>query len=409
MQDMTSLTKAIYVNENENIFEALASQGVVYGANIVEHLKFISHKKGNNYIGYYQFLSNEVYYKIYILPKIAPRVENESKNKRNFIALLQEYYRLKFKHEVTTKYIANNIIDFSFDDHKSDNHTDTLDDFIAYRYLDALTTVKGFFKKHHKRIYKEEAFNSQNIKHQLNLKRNIAEMNKSRIHQTRNLPYIYSKLALISSEVLHYFIKHKKCETIQAKKIKSSIDSKYQHKENSSFKVNQIVSNKIIKLFKSSDEKVLYLALLKLLGAENYFEDKSNKEVFKLYHQHALFFRPEKLFEWIIYDGLVEKYGKENISKEPETTKTYMLNEIQRESKVDFVVHYENETIVIDAKWKILKKIGFEDIAKLRRDFILHHATQAILVYPKIIFEERDFTLSIDDFKFKIEEKSMPC
>jgi len=54
-------------------------------------------------------------------------------------------------------------------------------------------------------------------------------------------------------------------------------------------------------------------------------------------------------------------------------------------------------------------KIGFEDIAKLRRDFILHDATQAILVYPKITFEERDFTLSIDNFKFKIEEKAMPC
>lgn len=58
---------------------------------------------------------------------------------------------------------------------------------------------------------------------------------------------------------------------------------------------------------------------------------------------------------------------------------------------------------------KVLKKIGFEDIAKLHRDVLLHHATQAILVYPKIIFKERDFTLSIDNFKFKIEEKAMPC
>jgi len=406
---MTSLTKAIFVNENENIFEALASQGVVYGADIVEHLKFISYKKGNNYIGYYQFLSSEVYYKIYILPKIAPRVENESKNKRNFIALLQEYYRLKSKHDVLSKHISKNIVDFSFENNKKDNQADDLDDFIAYQYLDALATVKAFFNKHSKRIYKEEAFNSQNIKHRLDLKRNIAELNKSRIHQTRNLPYLYSTLALISSEVLHYFIKHKKRETIEAKKIKSSIDSKYHYKENSSFKINQIVSKKITKLFKSSDEKALYLALLKLLGAENYFEDNSSKEVFKLHNQHPLFFRPEKLFEWVVYDGLIEKYGKENISKEPETTKNYRLNEIQRESKVDFLVHYENETIVIDAKWKVLKKIGFEDIAKLRRDVLLHHATQAILVYPKITFKERDFTLSIDNFKFKIEEKPLLC
>jgi len=408
---MTSLTKAIFVNENENIFEALASQGVVYGADIVEHLKFISHKKGNNYIGYYQFLSNEVYYKIYILPKTTPRVENESKNKRNFVALLEEYYRLKAKHDVLSKYLSKNIVDFSFENDKKDNQTDTLDAFIAYQYLDALATVKAFFKKHAKRIYKEETFTSQNIKHRLDLKRNIAELNKSRIHQTRNLPYLYSTLALISSEVLHYFIKHKKCETIQAKKIKSSIDSKYHHKENSSFKINQIVFRKITKLFKSSDEKALYLALLKLLGTENYFEDKSSKEVFKLYHQHSLFFRPEKLFEWMVYDALVEKYGVDCVKKE--YAQHYSLAGIKRESKPDFIVEKDAERIIVDAKWKILKnesEISFSDVAKLRRDAIIFgNVTEHILIYPKVIFDKQEYYLEIDNFKFKIEEKAMPC
>jgi hypothetical protein len=79
---MISLTRLVFVNENENIFEACQKQGVVTD---IEHLKFISAKANNNYIGYYQFLQDEVYYKIYILPKTTPRVENDDeRNKRAF-------------------------------------------------------------------------------------------------------------------------------------------------------------------------------------------------------------------------------------------------------------------------------------------------------------------------------------
>jgi hypothetical protein len=48
----------------------------------ITHLKFISNKANNNYIGYYQFLQGEAYYKIYILPKTTPRVTNDETNKK---------------------------------------------------------------------------------------------------------------------------------------------------------------------------------------------------------------------------------------------------------------------------------------------------------------------------------------
>lgn len=152
------------------------------------------------------------------------------------------------------------------------------------------------------------------------------------------------------------------------------------------------------------------MALLKLLGTENYFEDNNTKEVFKLHNQHSLFFRPEKLFEWVVYDRLIEKYGENCITRELYTGKNYVINETTRESTVDFVVHSGNEIIVIDAKWKILesvKKIAFEDIAKLRRDVLLHNATKAILIYPQIEFDEREMKLSIDDFCFEIDQCEM--
>lgn len=406
---MISLTKSIFINENENVFQVFANYGLVLNDSLSKHLRFISHKQGNNYIGYFQFKVHEVYYKVYVLPKTNPKVESDIENKQNFIAILQRYYQLQAKYDVKTKQIDKSIIDFSFNNKKSDSKSDTLDDFITYQYLDALKTVKSFFKKYYKQIYKTHQVHSNAIKHKLDLKRNLTEVDKSRIHQTYKMPYLYSILALISSEVLNYFMKYKAYNKTEAKKVKAYIDTKYHYKQHSSFKINQIVSKKIIKLFKSNEEKALYLALLKLLGAENYFEDGSNKEIFKLYNQHALFFRPEKLFEWVVYEQLIERYGRENVKKE--YLQPYSLAMIQRDSKPDFIVEVNNQKIIIDAKWKILNsesQISFEDVAKLRRDGIIcGNVTQHILVYPKVLCNTQEYCLEMDNFKFKVEEQTL--
>lgn len=408
---MTSSTNAIFVNENENIFEACANHELMVNAEIRKHLKFISHKANNNYIGYYQFLGEDgTYYKIYILPKTTPRVKNnEELNKKNFIELLSKYYELKQRYgSVKSEIVNKNIINFSFENDKKENRSDELDDFIAYKYNDALQTIESFFKRHKNALSKELKFHSQSIRHRLDLKRNIIELDKSKIHQRKKEPYLYSKLAEISIEVLQHFIKHKEKNKF-AKKLKKRINSKYSLDKSFSFNTREIVSKKVLKLFKKSDEKELYLALLTLLGIESYFEDNSYKEMIKLHNQHAHFFRPEKLFEWVIYDDLIKKYGKKSVSKE--YVQTYKLAGEDRESKPDFVVQYENETIVIDAKWKILKtgkEISFEDVAKLRRDgMIFGNVTKSILIYPQIGFNEEEVFLDIDDFKFYVEERKL--
>ncbi|HIP27150.1 MAG TPA: hypothetical protein EYG80_05790 [Flavobacteriaceae bacterium] len=408
---MTSSTNAIFVNENENIFEACANHELMVNAEIRKHLKFISHKANNNYIGYYQFLGeDDVYYKIYILPKTTPRVENnEELNKKNFIGLLSKYYELKQRYgSVKSKIVNKNIIDFSFENDKKENKSDELDDFIAYKYNDALQTIESFFKRHKNALSQELKFHSQSIRHRLDLKQNIIELDKSKIHQRKKEPYLYSKLAEISIEVLQYFIKHKEKNKV-AKKLKNKIKSKYSIDKNFSFKTKEIVSKKVLKLFKKSDEKELYLAFLTLLGIESYFEDNTYKEMIKLHNQHAHFFRPEKLFEWVVYDDLINKYGKDAVSKEHK--QSYKLAGEDRESKPDFVIQYENVTMVIDAKWKILKTkkdITFEDVAKLRRDgIILDNISKSLLIYPQIEFDTRDITMNIDDFRFTIEERKI--
>lgn len=398
---MTSLTKLIFVNETENIFEACSKQG--FNNLDIGHLEFISKKANNNYIGYYQFLQDEVYYKIYILPKISPRVENDETNKKNFITLLSKYYQLKKSYSsIKFEKVDRSIVDFSLESEKEQKRSDELDDFIAYKYSDALQTIENFFKKHKNSLVKEKKFYAQSIRDQFDLKRNILEADKSKIHQRKKEPYLYSKLAIISVEVLHHFIKHKG-KNREAKKLKNRIEAKY-NLESYGFKSKEISSKKVVKLFKSSDEKELYLALLTLLGVESYFEDNSHKEMLKLHNQHAHFFRPEDLFEWIVYDELIEEYGKESVKRQKRVY--YSIGDEEREAKPDFVVESNNKTIVIDAKWKILttqKDVKFEDVAKLWRDKVLTNANKAVLIYPQIGFEQRELTLKVSDEEFKFE------
>jgi hypothetical protein len=400
---MTSLTKLIFVNENENIFEACAKQGVV--ANI-EHLKFISAKANNNYIGYYQFLQDEVYYKIYILPKTTPRVENDDeRNKRAFIELLSKYYQLKSQYS-SIKYESRNrnIVDFALESEKESNRSDKFDDFITYKYSDALQTIEQFFKKHKNSLVKEKRFYAQSVRQQFDLKRNILELDKSKIHQRKKEPYLYSKLAIISVEVLHHFLKHKG-KNREAKKLKNRIEAKY-GVDSYNFKPKEIGSKKVLKLFKSSDEKELYLALLSLLGIESYFEDNSYKAMLKLHNQHAHFFRPEDLYEWRVYDELVKKYGQEAVSMK--STYHYYIADKKRNAEPDFVVTDGEEIIVIDAKWKILDsktKISFDDVVKLWRDRLLTEATKAVLIYPQIDFEKKHHVMMIKDEAFEFETR----
>ena len=269
-----------------------------------------------------------------------------------------------------------------------------------------MQTVERFFKKHKNSLVKEKRFYSQNIRHQFDLKRNILEADKSKIHQRKKEPYLYSKLAIISVEVLHYFLKHKSRDR-EAKKLKNQIEAKY-NLESYSFKPKEISSKKVLKLFKSSDEKELYLALLTLLGVESYFEDNSYKEMLKLHNQHAHFFRPEDLFEWIVYDRLVKDYGKEAVKMK--TAYRYKIANQVRIAEPDFIVTYRDETIVIDAKWKVLEtetKISFDDIAKLLRDKILAKATKAMLVYPKIGFTNSHLSLEVEHKVFEFEVKEI--
>ena len=402
-------SKIIFINENEDVFEVLDKENVEYSKKIVQHLRFISRKKSNNYIGYYQFKQNDLFYKLYILPKISPKVFDEKTNIKNFINLLKLYYELKSKYkEIKANEIFDNIIDFGFDTNDDRKNSDNIEDFINYKYLDALKVIEEFFKRHNRSINKEIDFMSQSIKNRLDLKRNIAELDKSKIHQIKKVPYLYSKIAIISIECINYFNTKDLNKTIKnrAKIINSKIKNKFKMKENFDFKLNQITSKKIKKLFKTKEQVKLYTALLQLIGVENYYNDSESKEIFKLYNQHSLFFRPEKLYEWFVYDRLVKNYPDYNILKDAHkngTKKTYKINKLDIDSKPDILVIDNKRLFVIDVKWKILDKDipEISDMLKLKRDTEVivndYKKVYSLLIYPEVQEELYQEYLTLND------------
>jgi hypothetical protein len=396
----------IFIDENEDIFEAFEKAGLEYDTQKVQHLRFISNKQSNNYIGYYQFKSQGTYYKFYILPKTTPKTDDANQNKKNFINLLKTYYELKVKYkEIKAEEILDNVIDFSFDDKRERQNSDDVADFINYKYQDALNVIESFFKKHNHSILKEISFISQSIKDRLDLGKNIVELDKSKVHQTKKRAFIYSKYAVITMECLDYFLKKSLTKSTKSKvnKINSKLNNRYKIKDKFSFKVKQITSKKITKYFKTNEQQQLYSALLQLVGVENYFENNISKNIIKLHNQHSLFFRPEKLYEWIVYDKLLQMYPQYEIYKDSfgnGTCKQYSLAGIQRDSQPDFILQKDDEIIVADAKWKVLESkssISFEDVAKLRRDTLLNNGTKSFLIYPDMSFDSGEFQMSFND------------
>jgi hypothetical protein len=419
-----------YVAENENIFHFLATKNIQLTEAIRKRLEFISQKTYNNYIGYYQFRQESgEYIKFLIVPKIHKNIANEDKEQA-FFRFLSKYYELSERYEaIKHEQIDGNILDISFADFQQ-QASGTLDDFLRYKYIYALQILERFFKKHNKTQSKTTGYISQSVANKIDIKNNIRSLNKANVHQIKKEIEPFSVIAMITEQVLMQF-KANKIEHIEAQRedllskthaILNSIKKRFKQKESFSFKDRDIITNRIIKLFKGSRElKNVYEALLSLIGLEHFDHQDSSQTIEKLDNMIALFFNPAQLFEWVVFDYLTKKHQNGEIladSQGKATSKEYALISSQREikklSNPDFIV-IENELVtIIDAKWKVLERIEdlkFDDIAKLERDWRIRKEDydapiQNILIYPKIDFDfekENPFKHNYSaDFEFEI-------
>jgi hypothetical protein len=421
----------LHISENENIFEYLESKNIEFDKKTRSSIIKISKKQNNNYIGYYQFYSNNYYYKIYIIPKIFLNMEvSENELTYLFIEFLKQYYRLKIKYgnSIKTKDVDGNITDLIIDNNLLTSSL-TIDDFLYLKFMNALKVVQKFFQRHKRQKYINKIYSSQSIHHKLDLASNIRSIDKSLIHQIRKETLSYSKLASISLFVLKGF-KHrilqeaKLLETKLGQDIEThtnyninSIQKRFTFDKQFSISTKELLARKTSKLFaKNREHKELYSALLLLLGFEYFEKGCSNGKSSKIENIISIFFKPDDLYEWVVYDYLNEKYDKKVLKDKLHNASrtTYFLNNstgltVKKSSEPDFVVTSKtNEQIIIDAKWKVpssFNKIHYDDVTKLKRDCMLRNTNNAILIYPKLP-DGYDGNWYFDDdtsFKFKLE------
>ncbi len=435
-------TKTIFLNETEkkeNIYKLIG----VNKKSISNYIEIIASKANNNKIGYFQFFDKQskMYYKVYIMPKIYQVSKKEHYDcincQEKFINFFKHYYRLVGKYNIGdySKEFEGNISDLSYRSEESakelaSDDTKDIDDFIVHNYDDSLAVIESFFTKHKKQILVEQNFQSQSIRRKLDIRRNIIEPNKSNIHQTKKVPMIYSNMAVIAMEVLKYFSNTKiknfsattKSEALKrrANKIQNSLKQKFSNNYDLSFKIKEILLQKTSKLFEKNNEyKLVYKALLKLTGKEHYYDGDVQREIQKEDEMISIFFQPEKLYEWILYDELVTnkifdydevlKDGKDDVKLPFKLVPDYD-KEKSYSSEPDIVVAKDGKKYPVDAKWKILKTKNSEfdnDIAKLRRDAKIRGVNKGYLIYPKIDESSKfqlntEYKYDFDDFLFEL-------
>jgi len=431
------MTRTFFFNENSKSSTIKSILGNV-DTELEKYIDTITKMKSGNKIGYFQFQYNSDYYKFYIMPKIYKIEEKECNNcityEEQFIRFFKHYYRLVGKYDIE-KYsdeLDGNISDLSYNSQESAKElatdAESVDDFIVHNYNDSLAVIERFFTKHKKQILVEQDFQSQSIKSKLNIRRNMIEPNKSSVHQTRKVPMIYSNIAVIAMEVLHHFIDTKVRSFSdtngsrelkrKANKIQNTLKQKFSNNHDLTFKVSELLQRKISKLFEKNHEyKAVYKALLKLTGKEHYYNGDVYREIQKEDEMISIFFQPEKLYEWILYDELVEsgefeevlKDGKNDIKKPFELIPTYD-GQKKYSSEPDLVVVKYDKEYPVDAKWKILKtkNAAFDnDIAKLRRDAKIRGVNKGYLIYPKIDESSKfqldtEYKYDFDDFVFEL-------
>lgn len=398
------MIKFVFVNESENIFERFVDENISINKSSKEKLKFINNKLYNNYIGYFQFRNEDNLIKLIILPKIIDRNKFEdSVLLEYFFKYFNYFYKLKIKYNIPVENIDGNILDFSFK-HSKDN-IDSLDmnSYINYKYIDAINILLKFFKKHSNILNHRTEYTSQGIKHHLDVRKNILEINKSKIHQYKKNSINKSEYADIGYKVITNFISFillnlEDTELLKTKSFTLFNLLKKRFKINHGFNMSLLLNNRIKKMFTKSNElHEVYNAMIILSGYEKYStnEDSLNSEtIYQINDLVAVFFRPEILFEWIVYDKLPELFDSDhsNIKKDRKDTGTSSFYHIVKNGNIkirkisnpDFLIFKDTQTIIVDAKWKILdNNPNDEDIFKLERDYdVRENIINNFLIYP---------------------------
>jgi len=418
------LYKIIFLKENErDIFFTLAKQGFSVDKLKNQLYDYISKKVHNNDVGYFIFRENGKIYKLIVLPKI---IREGERAERDFIEYLIEYFRLNniYRFDKRVK-ISNSILQLLIKSQREDSTShDRLEEFDFFRKKATILSIEKFFKKHKnsKRVYQD--YTSQSIKNRLNLKRNIQEINKSRIHQIERKTISYSNIATITYFALKLYSKLNIGNKIldDIKRVNNYLLKKFTIDRGYKLTFDSLQSLKVDRVFsKNMETRELLLDIKSLFGFEQMYSDsKINIKYRDDLETSSLFINPSNFYEWYVYDKLKDYANRNSMTiqfDKKEGTKTkYFINNYQKSSNPDYILTDESKKlkIVIDAKWKVVEKIGdiiSQDYLKLKFDSELlekrGYKTILYLVYPHIYIKEKEFKVKFNEktiFNFSILE-----
>ncbi len=416
--------QTIFIKESEkDVFGVLAEQGLDIST-FQHHFVDLFKRLYNNQVGYYIIKQNKKVYKFIVLPKTIKEGEEAEKE---FINYLLHYYRINniygFDQE---KKIPNSLLQLLFESNNNEHNShDRLEEFEFQKQKAILLAIEEFFKRHKNSKRVKQNYISQSIKHKLNLKQNIKELDKTKIHQTQSQEVIYSLMATVAYSTLKLFVnyidgEHKEKLLAEVKRIKNFLLKKYGVDRGYRLNYYSLHGLKVSKIFsKKSEHKQLLVNLKSLFSFEHmYQESKQRVEYRDDIKTTSLFIDPIKFYEWFVYDVL-KKYADANeksieFDKQEGTKTEYFLNHESKSSNPDYILTDKEYKIVIDAKWKNVNDFGdikSSDYLKLKFDaFLLGEKGYRVipyLVYPNINIAERKFNMTLDNssiFEFNILE-----
>ncbi len=412
--------KNIFLTENEkDIFVRLKEQGIETGQ-FAHKFQYLFQKIYNNEVGYYSFRQDNVVYRFIVLPKTISL--NDKSKERAFVNYLLHYYRINNKYGYDkAKKIPNSLLSLAFEsNNKTSAIHEPLELFEFHKSKAILKSIETFFQKHKNYQRVEQAYISQSVKHKLNLGRNIKEINKTKIHQSKRVDVLYSDMATVSYYALRLYMQ-KRLKNVDtnsdelkryAMKISSLIVRKYMIDKSFSLSLPKLYGHKVTKVFQKRDEYKLLLANLRsLFGHEQLHNDTQNlAELRHDLYTSSFFIKPSDFYEWYVYD-ILKTYADTSEMKiqfvgNKDTTTTYQINQEKIDSKPDFIL--TNETtivkIIIDAKWKnvnTFSDIKSSDYLKLQFDTTLLEkegfGTVSYLIYPQMSIADRAFEITLKD------------
>jgi len=386
---MAHNTQTLFIGENESKAAVYERFNGLFDSRFL--IDAVFNKSSNNKVGYYLFRDNGQYFRIFVLPKHLKIPKDKSEEKETILHFLE--------------------------------------------YLGILSAVELFFKKHRAAKRKLVSYTSQTIRHRFDLKRNIKEPDKTKIHQLRHEDIIYSELANITYGALKLFV-HNKLSLIKDESIRENLlkhTREIQRSLKRTFRVESgkritpymLVSSRVSRHFRKKQSFVqLYVNILSLFGMENFFEEDTPVDLNRDIRSEAFFLDPALLYEWYTYDTIKKRLHTEeerytiSLDKYQGTAVSYKQYRSDRQEKpsektsnpdITVLDTETNRLYVIDAKWKFLNGGDPElsDILKLKRDCEARkekeYSVHALFLYPdagEVLFKEHLNTQTIPTFSF---------